>query len=367
MIKQLFDTNCIKCGKFKLKNNNVSKYYFNIKNIISNPTLVKDIGDALYEKLDDFDIICGIPYGGLSTAMYISTTYNKPLIIVRDKPKEYGTKLQIEGEYSNTDRCVIVDDVITSGKSLQETIDILKDQVTIVDAAVVFNRQQNFTTSIPVKSLLCKNDIVKYRLKEISEKKKSKICFAADINDPCRLFEILDKIGKYIVIVKIHYDTFDLKDQEYVMHSLIEKSIEHEFLILEDRKFNDISSIVEKQYEKFSNWVDLVTTHSLVTDDVIKKLSGVLLVANMSNNTYDITEEAKALAENNKNQVVGFITQKRIECDDLVCMTPGVSLKTGEKDDQRYRSSSDIDTDYFIIGRTLYESDDIETMAKIFM
>tara|TARA_B100001094_G_scaffold269322_1_gene273469 strand:+ start:484 stop:1587 length:1104 start_codon:yes stop_codon:yes gene_type:complete len=367
MIKQLFETNCIKCGKFTLKNKTTSKYYFNIKNIISYPKLVKEIGDALYEKLDDFDIICGIPYGGLATAMYISTTYNKPLIIVRDKPKEYGTKLQIEGEYSNIDRCVIVDDVITSGKSLQETIDILKDRVNIVDAAVVFNRQQNFTTSIPVKYLLCKNDIVKYRLKEISEKKKSKICFAADINDPERLFEILDKIGKYIVIVKIHYDTFDLKDQENIMNQLIEKSIEQDFLIMEDRKFNDISSIVDQQYKIFSNWVDLITVHSLVAPDVVKKLSGVLLVANMSNNTYDFTDEAKILAEKNKDHVIGFITQHIIDCGDLVCMTPGVSLKASENEDQKYRSSADIDTDFFIIGRTLYESDDIETMAKIFM
>ena len=38
---------------------------------------------------------------------------------------------------------------------------------------------------------------------------------------------------------------------------------------------------------KFSNWVDLITVHSLVTNDVISNLSGVLLVANMSNNDYN--------------------------------------------------------------------------------
>ena len=86
-----------------------------MKNIISNPILLKKIGDKLYNLLDDFDIICGIPYGGLPIATYISTKYNKPLIFVRDKLKLYGTQKLIEGEYKFTDRCVIIDDVITSG------------------------------------------------------------------------------------------------------------------------------------------------------------------------------------------------------------------------------------------------------------
>ena len=80
MIKELINTNCIKIGKWTLKNGETSKYYYDIKNIISNPNLLKKIGDKIYSMLNDFDIICGIPYGGLPIAVYISTTYNKPMI-----------------------------------------------------------------------------------------------------------------------------------------------------------------------------------------------------------------------------------------------------------------------------------------------
>ena len=45
MIEELIDTNCIKIGKWKLKNGEISKYYFDMKNIISNPILLKKIGD----------------------------------------------------------------------------------------------------------------------------------------------------------------------------------------------------------------------------------------------------------------------------------------------------------------------------------
>ena len=154
IIQGLIDTNCIKTGYFTLKSGEISKYYFDMKNLIANPELLKKIGDELYNLLDDFDIICGIPYGALPIATYISTQYNKPLIYIRDIVKQYGTQKLIEGEYKKNDRCVLIDDVITSGKSLEEEIQKLKEVVTIVDIAVILNRQQNPQCSMKFKSLI---------------------------------------------------------------------------------------------------------------------------------------------------------------------------------------------------------------------
>lgn len=360
MIQELIDANCIKIGKFNLKNGDISKYYFDIKNIISYPTLLAKIGDMIYEKARDFDIVCGIPYGGLPIATYISTTYNKPLIFMRDKVKEYGTKKLIEGEYKSTDRCLLIDDVITTGKSLQDSIDKLEGKVNIVDVIVIFDRQQNYTCSRVVKSIFYKNDVIKHRLNRIRENKKSNICFAADVDDKEKLLKILDIVGEHIVICKIHFDIYDDKTSESFKNDLIDMSIKHDFLLMEDRKFNDISYIVSKQYKRFSNWIDLVTVHSLVTNDVISSLSGVLLVANMSNNNYDFSDKAMILAQNNLNNVVGFITQKRLVCNDLVCMTPGISFTSISINDQKYRTKENVDTDFFIVGRAIYNSDDLE-------
>ena len=364
LIKELINANCIKFGNFILKNGEVSKYYYDMKNLVSNPMLLKKVGDELYNLLDDFDIICGIPYGALPIATYISTQYNKPLIYIRDKQKAYGTQKMIEGEYKKEDRCVIIDDVITSGKSLQDEIEKLKDKVNIVDVAVIMNRQQNPQCSIKFKSLLYKNDITKYLLTSISEKKNSKLIFSADIPNYERIIEILEKIGKYIVACKIHSDMID--NIEEFIPKLIELSIKHNFLIMEDRKLNDISYIVNMQYKKFRNWVDLITVHSLVTDDVLSVLSGALLVANMSNNTYNFTEKALEMAENNRNNVIGFITQYKINCDEMVCMTPGISYSNTKIDDQKYRRKEEIDTDYIIVGRAIYNSkvDEIEDKVK---
>lgn len=148
--EKLAEANCLKKGEFKLKNGQNSDHYFDIKNIISYPSLLKYVGDQIYSILDDFDIICGIPYGALPIAVYISVTYNKPLIYIRDKIKDYGTRKLIEGEYKKDDRCVLIDDVLTTGKSLENDYLILKDKVNIVDKAVVVNRNKNYK----IKSLL---------------------------------------------------------------------------------------------------------------------------------------------------------------------------------------------------------------------
>ena len=148
-------------------------------------------------------------------------------------------------------------------------------------------------------------------------------------------------------------------ESEYFIKKLINLSIIHDFLIMEDRKFVDISSIVEKQYEQFNNWVDLVTVHGSVTSETISKLSGALIVATMSNNTYDLTEHAIQLANDHPDNIVGYITQQRIK-GDFYCMTPGISLDIHQADDQHYRHIKDVDADFYIIGRALYDSPNID-------
>ena len=363
IIDKLIQSNCIKFGSFTLKNGEISKYYYDMKNLISNPTLLSEIGDEIYKLLEDFDIICGVPYGALPIATYISIKYNKPMIYFRDKAKKYGTQKLIEGEYKKTDRCVIIDDVIASGQSLNDAIELLKDKVNIIDIAVILNRQQNPICSMKFKSLLCKNDITRYMLNNIKESKKSNLIFSADISNHEKIIQILETVGKYIVVCKIHSDIIDNIDD--LVPEIIKLSIKHNFLIMEDRKFNDISYIVNMQYKKFRNWVDLVTVHSLVSNDVLSVLSGVLLVANMSNNTYNFTEKAIELAEQQQDNVIGFITQHRINCNNMVCMTPGISNSNSKVNDQNYRTANEVDTDYIIVGRAIYNCKEDEVEEKV--
>ena len=366
MINELLETECIKTGSFLLKSNELSKYYFDMKMLVSYPNLLKKIGDEMYKLInDECTLLCGVPLGGLPICSYISTKYEIPMIMVRDEIKSYGTNKQIEGLYDKNDKCIIIEDVITTGGSVNKIIDILKDKVNILGVIVILNRQQNYKCDYPVKSVFNKTDIIKTKLNNLIKTKKSRLCFSADLDDKNKLIEILNLIGKNIVICKIHYD-FYKDDDESLKKNLIELSIKHDFLILEDRKFIDISNTVSKQYKKFCNWVDMVTVMSDVNNEVIKNLSGVLLVANMSNKSYDNTKKAIELSNENPERIVGYITQYKINSENMFNMTPGINIDTKKIDDQNYRNINEIDTDIIIVGRGIYNSNDYVKASELY-
>ena len=360
ILDELLKTDCVKFGKFQLKSGEISKYYFDMKGLIAHPELLASIGDKIYEEfIENFqcDLLCGVPMGGLPVCSYISMSKNIPMIMVRDTVKEYGTNKQIEGTYQKKNKCIIIEDVITTGGSVNKIIDLLKDKVDILGVVVILDRQEGFTCSVPVKSVFCKTDIIKHKLNNLIEKKQSKLCFSADLDDKDKMINILNDIGDKIVICKIHYDFYQDKNDE-LKNKLIELSIQKDFLLMEDRKFVDIAYTVEKQYKGFSKWIDLITVMGNVNSDVVSKLSGVVLIGNMSNNIYDYTPSVKEIIKSHPDRIAGIVTQHRINVNGLINMTPGISNEIKNIGDQRYRTTSDVDTDIIIVGRAIYNSED---------
>lgn len=64
------------------------------------------------------DLLCGVPMGGLPICSYVSTKYEIPMIMIRDVVKEHGTGNKIEGNYHKKNKCIIIEDVITTGGSI---------------------------------------------------------------------------------------------------------------------------------------------------------------------------------------------------------------------------------------------------------
>jgi orotidine-5'-phosphate decarboxylase len=154
---------------------------------------------------------------------------------------------------------------------------------------------------------------------------------------------------------------------ESFKNALIESSIRNDFLIMEDRKFVDISYISHRQYTRYKNWVDMVTVMGTVSSEVVKGMSGVMLVANMSNNKkWDYTIMSTILAKECQKNVLGFITQTRIEIEGMISMTPGISLENNSIADQKYRNAKTVDTDIIIVGRGIYNYEDYITKAKAY-
>jgi len=151
-IKALFDLQCFKIGDYTLKSGITSPYYLDMRNIISCPSIMENFCNHIYTKFlipitkitpTDRLHICGVPYAGIPMATVLSFKSNIPLLMIRKEPKTYGTKKLIEGLYQKGDKVILVEDVVTTGKSLLETIDKVEEEgLEILGIIALVDRQQ---------------------------------------------------------------------------------------------------------------------------------------------------------------------------------------------------------------------------------
>ena len=138
----LLSAGCIKFGNFTLKSGLQSPIYIDLRQIITYPKLLEQIGAAYLPLLKElkFDRIAGLPYAAIPIATAVSLQGNYPMIYPRKEVKSYGTKAEIEGEYHAGETIVVIDDLATTGGSKFEAIEkltgvglLVKDVVVLVD------------------------------------------------------------------------------------------------------------------------------------------------------------------------------------------------------------------------------------------
>lgn len=145
LILDLFENNMIKFGEFTLKSGKQSYIYADIRSAISYPEIFKAICNEYYKLMHglSYDYICGVPYSALTFASGIAYEYGIPMLLKRKEAKNYGTKKLVEGIYTNGKTCLVIEDVVTTGSSLVETIQALEEHgLKITDLCTLIDRNQ---------------------------------------------------------------------------------------------------------------------------------------------------------------------------------------------------------------------------------
>ena len=129
VLKSIIHYQCFLTGKFTLKSGITSNFYLNLRNLISQPSVITDIANLIKLKLptnEDY-YICGLPYAGIPYANAVSILFNKPNILLRKERKKHGLQNMIDGlGVEKINKVVIIDDIITTGSSIIDSIPILE-------------------------------------------------------------------------------------------------------------------------------------------------------------------------------------------------------------------------------------------------
>ena len=93
--------------------------YCDNRKMISYPKKRRAVVDEVVKiaKKLNFDIVGGVSTAGIPWAALVAERLNKPMIYIRPEPKGYGKKRQIEGDMGNGSRVLVIEDLISTGRS----------------------------------------------------------------------------------------------------------------------------------------------------------------------------------------------------------------------------------------------------------
>src|SRR5665213_1134154 len=96
--------------------------------------------NVIFQSFENADMIAGVATAGIPWGAMAADQLKLPYIYVRPKPKEHGLGNQIEGFFEPGKRVVVVEDLISTGKSSLQVVDVLKSAGLEVEGMVsIFN------------------------------------------------------------------------------------------------------------------------------------------------------------------------------------------------------------------------------------
>jgi len=157
LVETLFEKGIVKTGNFVLKSGQTSTVYADFRMLMASPNLHHKIACELRDLINEFLdmhasssaklVLAGVPLGALPLATMVSYVSEIPMVMVRTEPKTYGLKKVIEGYDETTTsqkECIVIEDVLTTGGSVLQTIGLLEaNGFKVVHVVAILDREES--------------------------------------------------------------------------------------------------------------------------------------------------------------------------------------------------------------------------------
>ena len=330
---------------------------------IGDPNLLMDISYEMCKLINDNDIVIAAIGEGLPFACIISQIKKVPLILVKNKNKN---KI-----FENKNKIVLI---IKSKKKISNILDIIKSKkynIKLLLLDEILEKIFEKFNKNKIRSEIQLNNNLIIKLMAIIKQKKSNLIVSLDLENPEILLDKLNLLSEHICGVKLHIDiiNFSTYDKNSFITNLKILSRDKNFLIIEDRKYADIPYISLQQYNNIA-YADIITIHGICGESLIEELNkkdiGILLIHQLStkNNLIDRIYSNKVRDIGLKyNNIVGFISQEKV-LSNYLTFSPAINLDTNSDTMGQQYKSINSRSDIFIVGRGIYEKDNIVETAK---
>lgn len=177
-LEKAIELNALKFGDFTLKSGMKSNYFFDISSFFRNDSL-KILSDFYVEKLIseklDFNVIFGPAYKGIPLASAVGISYYEKtgkiidLVFDRKEIKDHGEGGSLIGTLKSK-KVLIIDDVLTAGTAIKNSLKIIKNEKADLSAVVVaLDREEKDESNNFYRDNLNKEGIKIFSIAKISE------------------------------------------------------------------------------------------------------------------------------------------------------------------------------------------------------
>lgn len=107
-----------------------SPIYCDNRRILSFPFIrdyiKSELCNVVFEKFPGAELLAGVATAGIAWGAMVADQLKLPYVYVRPKPKEHGLGNQVEGYYEPGKKAVVIEDLVSTGKSSLQVVDVLK-------------------------------------------------------------------------------------------------------------------------------------------------------------------------------------------------------------------------------------------------